>query len=109
MKLSFAVVFERTPNNYAAYPPDLPGCISTGETWDDVQVSIREAIVLHVESLLGDGEPLPESRMTLEEAESYHDKCLVEFEEALASYNDDDPVQPVTVKMVEVEVALQPA
>ena len=37
MKLKYAVVYERTPNNYSAYSPDLPGCISTGETWEDIQ------------------------------------------------------------------------
>ena len=29
MKLTYAVVFEQTPNNYGAYAPDVPGCIST--------------------------------------------------------------------------------
>ena len=33
MKLAYSVVFERTPNNYSAYVPDVPGCVSTGKTW----------------------------------------------------------------------------
>ena len=37
MKQKYAVVFERTPNNYSAYVPDLPGCVSTGESFEDVQ------------------------------------------------------------------------
>ena len=49
MRLRYAVVFERLPDNYGAYVPDLPGCISTGETWDEMQQMIREAISFHVE------------------------------------------------------------
>ena len=38
MKLTYAVVFEQAPNNYCAYIPDLPGCISTGRTWEEMAV-----------------------------------------------------------------------
>lgn len=44
MKLKYVVVYEQTPNNYCAYLPDLPGCISTGKTWKDIQEMIREAV-----------------------------------------------------------------
>jgi hypothetical protein len=37
MKLQYTVVFERTPNNYCAYVPDLPGCIGTDRTWEGIQ------------------------------------------------------------------------
>ena len=37
MKLKYVVIYERTPNNYSAYSPDLPGCISTGKTWEEIQ------------------------------------------------------------------------
>ena len=43
MKLQYAVVFERTPNNYCAYVPDLPGCISTGKTWTEMKEIVQEA------------------------------------------------------------------
>ncbi len=36
MRLKYAVVYERTPNNFSAYVPELPGCISTGKTWDEI-------------------------------------------------------------------------
>ena len=36
MKLTYAVVIEQTPNNYGAYAPDVPGCVSTGKTWDEM-------------------------------------------------------------------------
>ena len=56
----YLVVFERAGNNYSAYSPDLPGCIATGGTCDEVEKNIREAISFHVEGLLNDGLPLPE-------------------------------------------------
>ena len=49
MRLRYAVVFEQTPNNFGAYVPDVPGCISTGKTWDEMQAMIREAIACHIE------------------------------------------------------------
>ena len=78
MKQKYAVVFERTPNNYSAYVPDLPGCVSTGESFEDVQRTIREGITFHIEAILEHGEPFPEPKMSLEEAESHHDGVLAE-------------------------------
>jgi predicted RNase H-like HicB family nuclease len=49
--VKYAVVFERTPNNYSAYVPDLPGCIATGRTRNEVEKRIREAIAFHLEGL----------------------------------------------------------
>ena len=63
MKLKYAVVFEQTPNNYAAYAPDVPGCISTGKTWDEMQEMIREALTFHIEFLIEEGDPVPEPKM----------------------------------------------
>ena len=56
----YAVVIERGPNNYSAYVPDLPGCITTGKTLDEIKTNIREAIELHLEGLMEDGSPVPE-------------------------------------------------
>ena len=46
--------------NYSAYVPDLPGCVSTGDTRQDVLRNIREAIVFHIEGLREDGLEVPE-------------------------------------------------
>ena len=63
----YAVVIERGPNNYSAYVPDLPGCISTGKTVDEIARNIREAIELHLEGMAEDGDPIPEpSTLTIE-------------------------------------------
>lgn len=56
----YAVIYEKAPKNWAAYVPDLPGCISTGDTRADVERNIREAIEFHLDSLKADGQPVPE-------------------------------------------------
>ena len=61
MTLEYAVVFERTPNNYSAYVPDLPGCVTTGQTLEEVERNMREAIMFHIESLKEHGELIPET------------------------------------------------
>jgi predicted RNase H-like HicB family nuclease len=57
--MKFAVVFEKADSNWAAYVPDLPGCITTGSTLQETKRNIREAIALHVEAMREVGEPIP--------------------------------------------------
>lgn len=57
--MRYAVVIEKAPANYAAYVPDLPGCIATGETVAETESLIREAIEFHLEGLKADGFPIP--------------------------------------------------
>ena len=56
----YAIVIERGPNNLSAYVPDLPGCVTTGTTVEEIERNIREAIELHLEGMLEDGDPIPE-------------------------------------------------
>jgi predicted RNase H-like HicB family nuclease len=56
----YAIVVERAEGNYAAYVPDLPGCVATGATVEEVEQLLREAIELHVAGLREDGLPVPE-------------------------------------------------
>lgn len=56
----YAIVVEDAGSNLAAYVPDLPGCVATGETEEEVGRLIREAIKLHLEGLEEDGLPIPE-------------------------------------------------
>jgi predicted RNase H-like HicB family nuclease len=56
----YAIVVENAGSNLAAYVPDLPGCVATGETREEVERLIREAIALHLEGLAEDGLPIPE-------------------------------------------------
>jgi predicted RNase H-like HicB family nuclease len=57
----FLVVIEKANCNYSAYSPDLPRCIATGATRDEVEQNMHEAIELHVRGLLEDNLPIPES------------------------------------------------
>jgi len=61
MNDTYAVIFEKTENNWAAYVPDLPGCMTTGRTLQEAKLNIREAVRGHVETLrqCGDAVPLP--------------------------------------------------
>jgi predicted RNase H-like HicB family nuclease len=57
--MKYAVVIENTNTNFSAYVPDLPGCIATGKTREEVELLIREAIEYHLEGMKQDGEPIP--------------------------------------------------
>jgi predicted RNase H-like HicB family nuclease len=60
----FTIVIEDAGTNFAAYAPDVPGCIATGATVEEVTVTIREAIAEHLETLreMGEEIPIPHSR-----------------------------------------------
>jgi predicted RNase H-like HicB family nuclease len=64
--MRYAVVIEKTESNYAAYVPDLPGCVTTGATVAEVEANIREAIELHLQGLREDGQPVPEPSSSVE-------------------------------------------
>lgn len=61
MTMKYAVIFERAPRNWAAYVPDLPGCMTTGRTLDETKRNIREAIEGHLATLRQFGDPIPEA------------------------------------------------
>lgn len=56
----YLVVVEKTDTGFSAYSPDLPGCVSTGPTKDDVEKNMREAIEFHLEGLRLEGAKVPE-------------------------------------------------
>ncbi|MCY3558620.1 MAG: type II toxin-antitoxin system HicB family antitoxin [Chloroflexi bacterium] len=56
---TYKIVVERAPKNYAAYVPDLPGCISAADTFDETLTLMQEAIEGHLELMAEDREPLP--------------------------------------------------
>ena len=67
--MRYAIVIEKGERNYSAYVPDLPGCVATDATLDEVKSEIRGAIELHLEGMREDGEaiPLPTSRVDVVE------------------------------------------
>jgi predicted RNase H-like HicB family nuclease len=56
----YTVIYECGKRNWSAYVPDLPGCIATGKTREEVERVIREAVEFHIEGLVRRGEPVPE-------------------------------------------------
>ena len=65
----YAVIFEKAANKWAAYVPDLPGCVTTGKTRDETKRNMREAIELHLEAMAEVGEPVPEPSSFADEIE----------------------------------------
>jgi len=57
--MRYAIVIEQAESNWAAYVPDLPGCVVTGDTVEEVKASIRTAIEMHLEGLREDGDDIP--------------------------------------------------
>ncbi len=57
----FLIVIEKANENYSAYSPDLPGCIATGATREEVERNMHEAIEMHIRGLQEDNLPVPES------------------------------------------------
>jgi predicted RNase H-like HicB family nuclease len=58
--MRYAIVIEKAENNFAAYVPDLPGCVATGETVEETEQHIREAIEFHIRGMREDGLPVPD-------------------------------------------------
>ena len=64
--MRYAIVIENAGGNYSAYVPDLPGCVSTGETVPQVEANIRQAINFHLEGLKLDGQSIPPATSLVE-------------------------------------------
>ena len=58
--MRYAMIIETGKRNYSAYLPDLPGCVATGKTIDEVRQRMREAIELHLAGMREDGLPIPQ-------------------------------------------------
>jgi len=56
----YAVLFERGEHTWSAYVPDLPGCVAAGDSREETEQLIREAIAFHIEGLREEGLPVPE-------------------------------------------------
>ncbi len=68
----FLIIIEEGEHNYSAYVPDLPGCVATGRTREEVEKNMREAIILHLKGMIEDQEPIP----TLHSSAGYIDVAL---------------------------------
>ena len=57
--MRYAMIIETGKQNYSAYLPDLPGCVATGSTLEEVRERMQEAIELHLAGMREDGVPIP--------------------------------------------------
>ena len=58
--MKYLIVIEQSETGYSAFSPDLPGCVTTGETREETETNMREAIASHLEGLREDGLTLPQ-------------------------------------------------
>ena len=58
--MKYAVVYEKAANNFSAYVPDLPGCVATGATQEEVKRNILGAIEFHLQGMRLEHLPIPE-------------------------------------------------
>lgn len=57
--MEYAVIIESGPRNLSAFLPDLPGCVATGDTEEEVIKNIRDAARFHIEGMRKAGERVP--------------------------------------------------
>ncbi|MDQ2903277.1 MAG: type II toxin-antitoxin system HicB family antitoxin [Ktedonobacteraceae bacterium] len=62
----FLVIIEKGSKSYGAYSPDLPGCVAVGDTQEEVEKNMREAITMHLQGMIEDQEPIPTPQSTAE-------------------------------------------
>ena len=62
----YLVVIEKANGNYSAYSPDLPGCVATGSTREEVERNMHEAVQLHLQGLREDNLPIPDPNSSAE-------------------------------------------
>ncbi len=59
---NYLAIYEHTANNWAAFSPDVPGCVATGDTRQEAEKAFSEALAFHLEGLAEEGLPIPEPR-----------------------------------------------
>ena len=62
----FLIVVEKANGNYSAYSPDLPGCVATGETREEAEKNMYQAMEMHLYGLIEDHQPIPEPHASAE-------------------------------------------
>jgi predicted RNase H-like HicB family nuclease len=60
MMKQYVVIYEKGEHNWGAIVPDLPGCVSIGDTLEEVQENVKEAIALYLEVLVERGDSIPQ-------------------------------------------------
>jgi predicted RNase H-like HicB family nuclease len=93
MNGKFLVVIEKGENNYSAYSPDVPGCVVTAKTVEEIISNMKEALEFHIEGMLEDGESFPMP------------KTLNYYIENTDEISSDDILTHIKVKITEMALA----
>ncbi|GEM_PF-861319 len=109
----FLMIIEKANKNFSAYLPDLPGCISVGETLEETKENMLGAIKLHLASLLEDGIPIPEEE-TMVDYIDIPDEEIVSESDEIRAYTFKKYIEParkqgidkVKIKVRDVHKAL---
>ena len=91
--MRYLVVIEKSPRNYSAYSPDVPGCVATGRTLGDTTRNMREALEGHLEVMAEHGEPPPEPTAWATTVRGY----IVPIEKTADGYRAEPPDLPNVV------------
>jgi predicted RNase H-like HicB family nuclease len=83
--MKFLVIYENAGDNYSAYVPDLPGCVSTGATREEIARNIREAIAGHLRAMIDDGDPMPKPVESWAEVVEVAEDAIAEARRAFVS------------------------
>lgn len=59
--MNYLVIIEGEQGNYSAYVPDLPGCITVGETRQEIESNVREAIDAYLQEIVRRGQSAPQA------------------------------------------------
>ncbi len=63
----YLIVIEKTKTGYSAYSPDIEGCIAVGDTIEECEVSMKEALKYHIEFMIEKGYDVPKPKQRLAE------------------------------------------
>lgn len=67
--MKYAMIIEKGESNFSAYLPDLPGCIATGKSLEEIKQRMSEAIEMHIEGMVEDGLTVPEPHVFVDYVE----------------------------------------
>ncbi len=107
MRLTYTVVFVLDANGWGAYVPDMPGCVSVGDTWEEMLEMTQEALTGHIELTVEDGDPLPEPKMSIEDAITYHLELAADHLGDLGlDFGDPPPTLATRFEPIEIKVCV---
>ena len=65
----YLIIIEQGETGFGAYAPDVPGCVAVGDTREEVEREMREALAMHLQAMREDHEPIPQPHSTAEYVE----------------------------------------